>query len=82
MPTHLFNAYVDAQDGSTLAGPVTVDKGEYLFVNKNTIDDIYFNLKKTDQGWILADGPTTHGVPQEYIDSVGAQIDEYNKAWE
>ncbi|NCD69937.1 hypothetical protein [Mucilaginibacter agri] len=79
MPTHLFNAYIDALDGATLAGPVTMNGDEYLFVNKNTADDIYFNLKKAEDGWHYSGGPTTHDVPKEYIDSVGAQIDAYHE---
>ncbi|GAA4317413.1 hypothetical protein GCM10023149_14950 [Mucilaginibacter gynuensis] len=78
MPTHLFNAYIDAPDGTTLAGPVTMDKDEYLFVNKNTVDDIYFNLKKADDGWYYSGGPVTHDVPKQFIDEVGRQIDEYH----
>lgn len=79
MPAHLFNAYVQSINGETLAGPVTMDKDEYLFVNKNTIDNIYFNLKKSADGWYRSGGPTTHDVPQQYIDEVGKQIDEYHK---
>ncbi|OKS85593.1 hypothetical protein [Mucilaginibacter polytrichastri] len=79
MPTHLFNAYFESLDGATLAGPVTMDKDEYLFVNKNTADDIYFNLKKTTDGWIFSGGPVTHSVPQTYIDAVGAQIDKFHQ---
>ena len=82
MPVHLFNVFFDALDGTTLAGPVTVDKGEYLFVNKNTVDDISFTLKKSGDKWILADGPTTHGVPKQYIEAVGAEIDKFNKTKE
>jgi hypothetical protein len=44
MPTHLFNAFFNSQEGTELGGPVTVEMGEYLFVNKNSADDIYFNL--------------------------------------
>ena len=79
MPAHLFNAYVQSLTGETLAGPVTMDKDEYLFVNKNTIDDIYFNLKRSKDGWYRSGGPITHSVPQQYIDEVGKQIDEYHK---
>ena len=78
MPTHLFNAYIEAEDGSTLAGPVTVDKGEYLFVNKNSAADVYFNLTRSADGWKFLGGPTSHNVPQRYIESVGAQIDAYD----
>jgi hypothetical protein len=79
MPTHLFNAYFESLDGATLAGPVTMDKDEYLFVNKNTADDIYFNLKKSAEGWYFSGGPVTHDVPKAYIDAVGVQIDAYHQ---
>jgi hypothetical protein len=80
MPTHLFNAFFDAEDGTKLGGPVTVEKDEYLFVNKNSADNVYFNLKKSPRGWFLSGGPTTHTIPQHYIHAIGAQIDEYNEA--
>jgi hypothetical protein len=78
MPTHLFNAFFTSQQGTQLGGPVTVEKGEYLFVNKNSADDIYFNLKKVEQGWQFSGGPSTYSVPQAYIDAIGEQIDQYN----
>lgn len=79
MPTHLFNAYFESLDGVTLAGPVTMDKDEYLFVNKNTSDDVYFNLKKSADGWYSSGGPINHIVPQQYVDAVGVQIDAFRK---
>jgi hypothetical protein len=79
MPTHLFNAYFEAEDGSTLAGPVTVDKGEYLFVNKNSAADVYFNLNRSAGGWKFSGGPTSHTVPESYIKAVGAQIDAFDE---
>ncbi|MEO6150909.1 MAG: hypothetical protein ABIP28_12155 [Mucilaginibacter sp.] len=79
MPTHLFNVFFDALDGSTLAGPVTMDKDEYLFVNKNSLLDVYFNLKKGDDGWYLSGGPATHGTPQQYVEAVGAEIDKFRE---
>nr|WP_294793319.1 hypothetical protein [uncultured Mucilaginibacter sp.] len=79
MPRQLFIAYINTPNGTVLAGPVTVEKDEYLFVNKNTADDVYFNLKKSATGWYFSGGPSVK-IPQEYIDSVGAQIDEYKKS--
>jgi hypothetical protein len=76
MASQLFIAYIKAPNGVTLAGPVTVEKDEYLFVNKNTADDIYFNLKKLPLGWHFSGGPSIK-IPQEFIDSVGEQIDKY-----
>ncbi len=78
MAKQLFIAYINAANGTVLAGPVTVEKDEYLFVNKNTADNIYFNLKKSVNGWHFSGGPSVK-IPQEFIDSVGAQIDEYKK---
>jgi hypothetical protein len=77
MATQLFIAYFKALDNSQLAGPVTKDGDEYLFVNKNSSADIYFKLKKSFQGWHFAGGPTTYTVPQRFIDDVGAQIDQH-----
>ena len=79
MPRQLFIAYINTPNGTVLAGPVTVEKDEYLFVNKNTADDVYFNLKKSANGWQFSGGPSVK-IPQEFIDSVGAQIDEYRKS--
>ncbi|MGF7081482.1 hypothetical protein [Mucilaginibacter sp. UYCu711] len=78
MPTHLFNAYIKATDGSILAGPVTVEKGEYLFVNKNNSLNVSFNFKKTNDGWRFA-GELATNIPIEYIKSVGDQVDIYYK---
>jgi hypothetical protein len=80
MPTHLFNAFFNSQEGTELGGPVTVEMGEYLFVNKNSADDIYFNLIKAGHEWKFSGGPSTYTVPQAYIDAIGAQIDEFNAA--
>lgn len=79
MPTHIFTAFFEDLDGSTLAGPVTVDKDEYLFVNKYSAADVYFNLKKSADGWYLSGGPTTHQVPPPFIEEIGRQIDEFHE---
>ena len=80
MPTHLFNAFFESVDGTQLGGPVTVEKGEYLFVNKNSADDVYFNLKKSPRGWYQSGETTVQTIPQQYIHAVGTQIDEHDNA--
>jgi hypothetical protein len=80
MPTHLFNAFFESVDGVQLGGPVTVEKGEYLFVNKNSADDVYFNLSKSPRGWYQSGETSTQAIPQQYIHAVGAQIDAYHNS--
>jgi len=58
---------------------VTVDKDEYLFVNKNSAADVYFNLKKSADGWYFSGGPATHPVPPQFIIEIGRQIDEFHE---
>jgi hypothetical protein len=77
----LFDATFSAINGELLKGPVTVNEnGEYLFRNQHTADDIYFYLKKTNDEWHFAGGPSTYNVPREFIKSVGEQIDEFNNS--
>jgi len=74
----LFNAEFNMRN-RTLGGPITVaDEQEYLFVNRNTGDDIYFKLKKSENGqWKQTWGATSFNMPQEIIDIVGKQIEAY-----
>uniref|UniRef100_F4C9R8 UspA domain protein n=1 Tax=Sphingobacterium sp. (strain 21) TaxID=743722 RepID=F4C9R8_SPHS2 len=74
----LFNAEFNIGN-RTLGGPITVaDEQEYLFVNRNTGDDIYFKLKKSENGqWRQTAGATSFSIPQVIIDLVGQQIDDH-----
>jgi hypothetical protein len=75
----LFEGQFSAINGKLMKGPVSVDENnEYHFVNRNTADDLYFYLKKSHNGWHFTKGPATYITPQEFIDSIGEQIDKFN----
>jgi hypothetical protein len=77
MVTYLFDASLKLKDGTVLYGPITVSEDkEYLFVQKSSAIDVYFNLKKDGMNWYCSGGPS-YEPPNEYINQIGEQIDKY-----
>lgn len=74
----LFTARV-VHEGKLQGGPVTTaDWVFFEFVNRFDDLDMYFQLRKNEDGrWYKTAGPSTIDYPYEVIQDVGRQIDEY-----
>lgn len=65
-------------NGRVVSGPVTTgDFITFVWINRNSGDDLYFYLKKIDNGWYEAEGGQAIKYPQSAIDAVGLQIDDW-----
>jgi hypothetical protein len=74
MPILVLYARVKLFDGSFATGPVTTqDFQEFLFRNTGSGLDLYFSMKKNDNGWSFSGGVD---VPPSYIEQVGQRIDQ------
>ncbi|KHJ36502.1 hypothetical protein PBAC_33360 [Pedobacter glucosidilyticus] len=72
----LFQATIKLKSGDYVKGPVTTeDNEEYLFVNKYSSLDFYIIIKNNN-GWYQSGGPSIQW-PQEYIDALGRQVEEF-----
>ncbi|OOQ58388.1 hypothetical protein [Mucilaginibacter pedocola] len=70
-----------SSDQSVIYGPVIqTAENEYLFRNTFSALDLYFTLKKNADGnWVYA-GEAPANVPEEYVEQIGLQIDQRNRA--
>lgn len=63
-------------NGSYATGPVTTQNyEEFLFRNTGSDLDLYFNLKRNNNGWYFSGGPDIE-IPSSFIEQVGYQIDQ------
>lgn len=63
-----------------LSGPISHNSSEdsFLFVNRANSYDIYVEIKKDVHGnWYQSGGPSIR-FPQDFIDSLGIQIDNFS----
>lgn len=75
----MFTANVKLND-TLLSGPVSynVSEDSFLFVNRANSYDIYVEIKKDVHGnWYQSGGPSIR-FPQDFIDSLGIQIDNFS----
>jgi len=72
----LENAKLILINGSVVYGPVTTeDNQEFLFRNTYSELDLYFLLKKDEEGdWFFTGGPSIE-IPKNYVGQIGRQID-------
>lgn len=78
MSQELFIATIQLANGNVIKGPVKhVSGDEYLFVNRSSDLDLYFQLKKVGYRWEFSWGPSVE-IPVEYIKQVGRQIDLFH----
>lgn len=70
------NAKLVLSDGAVVYGPVTTeDHQEFLFRNTYSELDLYFLLKKDEDGnWFFSGGPSIE-IPKNYVGQIGDQID-------
>ncbi|OOQ58978.1 hypothetical protein [Mucilaginibacter pedocola] len=82
MPEIILNvAELKLSDNSVTYGPVIqTAENEYLFRNTFSSLDLYFTLKKNADGnWEYADEALAD-IPKNYIEQIGLQIDQKNRA--
>jgi hypothetical protein len=74
---HITNARATLPNGELVMGPVTTaDDETFLFVNRSSSLDFYLEMKKGQSGWHQSGGPEIQ-YPQNMVDELGTQIDEY-----
>lgn len=74
---HLLDAQAKLPGGTILTGPVTTsDDKTYHFKSKTGGSDFYLYLIRDDNGWYESGGHEAEH-PQEIVDQIGKQIDEF-----
>ncbi|WP_158826571.1 hypothetical protein [Mucilaginibacter lacusdianchii] len=76
MAEYITAVYFDSPNGTVLGGPIMFDGNEYMFIDQHSGSDLYFRVKKSEQGWYYSGGPDIFVIPQTFVDAVGEQIDK------